>query len=806
MLRNDQPSNVKPNRLRFRLATAFGIAIMLGLALLNYQTGSPRTLGQAPMPVVFMGPSDSMKVEPTTKAVAHLTAKARPAAPSAAKLTPGEALKTAPGDRRRVLLADGTVLYVNENSEVRHPLPQKLELVRGEIFVEVCPKESGFKHAFTVAANGRTFSALCTRFAVRADAMGPGVLVAQGAVTATGFDTPLTAGQEIRPGSTRIESAPRSTHALEWTRDLMSAAALALVPASDKGGGALIALDPAGQEVRLTLRKFHIDVYIEDGFARTTIDQTYFNNDHWRSEGTFYFPLPPDASLSRLAMYAEDGKSCVLNEGGMAERQRARNVYETIRHQQRDPALLEWVDGSTFKMRVFPLEGRKEKRILLSYTQRLPALYGIQRYRFPAGHSMELVRDWSFSARVKHGADLRVTSPSHPVMKSVAKGGELLLTASAKGIKPNKDVVLEILDGANDHASPLSLSPHFRTSVHENHEYLMLRYRPELKADLRAQRRDWVILFESAANRDPLLARAQIEIVRHLLEGAEADDTFSLLTANTRTKLFDKSPRPATGKQIDEAIAWLESSHLVGALDLEKSLDAARPLIAAGKNPHLVHIGAGFPALGERDATKLVNKIPAGVTYVGIGVGKRWNRAFMKQAAEKTAGFFAQLNPDEPLNWGTFDVLATLSTPRLMDVRVADPEGKAIFLTETLALSQGEEICAFTRRDAVKGEKLPARVVVTGTLDGKPFRRVMPVEKAQAGADYLPRTWAKLEIDRLLADGAAKNQALHCKIRISDAHCYSSPRCANVSPPPTRLMIYFSTAPVTRKTEAFSAT
>ena len=56
------------------------------------------------------------------------------------------------------------------------------------------------------------------------------------------------------------------------------------------------------------------------------------------------------------------------------------------------PGLVEWVDGSTFKMRVFPLEGRQEKRIILSYSQRLPALYGRTTYRFPAGHSLGIVR------------------------------------------------------------------------------------------------------------------------------------------------------------------------------------------------------------------------------------------------------------------------------------------------------------------------------------------------------------------------------------------------------------------------------
>src|SRR5207302_7623725 len=184
----------------------------------------------------------------------------------------------------------------------------------------------------------------------------------------------------------------------------------------------LVAVDPYGQEAKLSLRKYHIDVHIEDGFARTTIDQTYFNSDPWRMEGTFYFPLPPDASLSRLAMYV-DGK---LMEGGMAERDHARNVYEQILYTRRDPALLEWVDGSTFKMRVFPLEGRQEKRIILSYTQRLPSLYGRMQYRFPAGHSLEMVRDWSFHARLKGGTKFSCHFDSHVHQESCPRCDVLL--------------------------------------------------------------------------------------------------------------------------------------------------------------------------------------------------------------------------------------------------------------------------------------------------------------------------------------------------------------------------------------------
>src|SRR5205807_6527671 len=114
-----------------------------------------------------------------------------------------------------------------------------------------------------------------------------------------------------------------------------------------------------------------------------------------------------------LAMYVEADGLCQLMEGGIAESDYARQVYETIRYANRDPALLEWLDGSTFKMRVFPLAGRKEKRLLLSYTQRLSALYGRTEYRFPAGHSLQTVDAWSLRARVQGGVDVAWSSPTH---------------------------------------------------------------------------------------------------------------------------------------------------------------------------------------------------------------------------------------------------------------------------------------------------------------------------------------------------------------------------------------------------------
>jgi ferric-dicitrate binding protein FerR (iron transport regulator) len=676
-----------------------------------------------------------------------LTSRPRPEALAVKPLAPGAEVRTQAGERRRVALADGSVLYVNENTLAKLSGPHTLAVDRGEIYVEVVAATDNQK-PFIVEAAGTAVAGRSASFAVRVEKQGPAIGVTRGQVAVRGHMEPLHAGQQLEAGAAKPTATPRASHTLAWLRDAMCAAEAPLIPANDHAGGALIAIDPHGQEAKLTLRRFHVDVHIEDGFARTTIDQTYFNHHNEQLEGTFYFPLPPDASLSRLAMYV-NGQ---LMEGGMAEREHARNVYETIRYARRDPALLEWVDGSTFKMRVFPLEPRQEKRIILSYSQRVPALYGKLSYRFPAGHSLQKVRDWSAEVRIKDGAGWIWDSPSHS-LKAREEKKDLLLFGSVKDTATNRDIVLNVADPR--HSDPSEEVVQYATAEHEGARYLMARFRPALGGKLTSHRRDWVFLVETSGDRDPLLARVQIEVLRNLLAYAEPDDTFTVLAAGTRVTAFNKEPLPLTPANVNAALAFLETAHLIGALDLGEALTEAAKCLKVDA-PHLVHLGSGIAAMGERRDDVLAKRLPAGSTYIGIGVGRRWNRALMKTAAERTGGHFTQINPDEPIAWRSFELMATINTPRLMDVEIRDADGKASFLAFNQAIAQGEEIVALTRVTGT--DDLPKRIVVKATLEGRAFERIIPVNNATPKAGYLPRTWAKLEIDRLLADDPVKHR------------------------------------------------
>ena len=673
----------------------------------------------------------------------------------------GQQIETAARERRRVTLPDGSVLYVNERTRVTVATPRRLEVEQGEVFVEVVPQfdEQQQKERFQVKTPTRTITALGTRFGVDT-ASEASVMVTQGRVEVSGVEGVLESGQALRSAGhgaatePHITTAMRSSERLSWTRELRNAAVGGWVPASEHAGGSIITVDPAGQEMKLSLRKYHVDVHIEDGFARTTIDQTYFNHTQSRLEGTFHFPLPPDASLSRLAMYV-NGK---LMEGGMAERQHARNTFEQIVHKMKDPALLEWVDGTTFKMRVFPLEARQEKRIVLSYTQRLDTAYGRSTYRFPAGHSMDRVGQWSTAIRVAGGRQQQWTSPTHS-LTSHSQQGDLVLTAEKKHAAMDKDLVLELRE--TEAARPARTL--WTSAEHAGQTYLLLRHRPELPAKRKRPPRNWIVLFETAADRNPLLAGTQVEVVRTLLNNAEHDDTFSILTANTQGGWLHPEPRRCTASSIRTALNQLQQTHLIGALNLEHALAQVGDRVQTEQNGTavenlIVHLGSAIPVLGEQDQGELLRLLPDDAAYVGVGVGKNWSRPFMKAAAGRTGGYLTQINPDNEVAWRAFELSSLLNSPRLLDVSVASTaEARTPWLRYAETIVQGEEICAVTR--LAPGQSLPDRVTVSGQLNGKAWKKTLRVDNVQQQADYLPRSWTRLEIDRLLADSGAEHRS-----------------------------------------------
>ncbi len=150
--------------------------------------------------------------EAAPESLAGLTPRPRPAVPAAPVLAVGGSVQTRAGERRRLALPDGSVLYVNQGTKVTLDQERHLTLTAGEVFVEVKPMDlpQGVG-PFVVQTPKRELTAVGTKFAARADA---GLLVTQGYVMASGHDGLIPFGSELSPEG-QVQDAPCASYWLD---------------------------------------------------------------------------------------------------------------------------------------------------------------------------------------------------------------------------------------------------------------------------------------------------------------------------------------------------------------------------------------------------------------------------------------------------------------------------------------------------------------------------------------------------------------------------------------------------------------
>lgn len=641
-------------------------------------------------------------------------------------------------------LEDGTTLIGHRGAKFITRKKREVTLEKGDIYLIVAKS----KTPFFVNTDDGEIKATGTRFAVSAG-RNTVTSVAQGKVTLTSESgsSKLGAGDQgtLSKGTKPTRSpAPRISHLVSWAKDALKQTDL-LVKKTDKENG-LVAVDPWGQESRLGLRRYDVDVYIEDGIARTTIDQTFFNHNPWNTEGTFYFPLPPDASVSRLAMYVA-GK---LNEGGMVSRERGQQIYTQILHQRRDPALLEMMEGNMFKMRIFPLEGRQEKRIFLSYTQTLTELYGNQKYWFPMDHVNSVAKKLSLRIHIKNGAKNFVpTSSTHDLRKKV-QGDDLILEYSKADVKPDQDLLLSLIPTENKNEEPGSSE--IGTFSDGDKNYIYANLKPQLKGNVTSKPRQWIVLNDQSASRSKLNGETQRYVLSRLIEEADDDDSLFLVDVGIQPKRISKQFHKIRSDQ-SKSLLDREVKINFGGTNLKLAFEEVKKLISEFKleNPHVLYLGDGVATDGEKKVSRLPDFMPNEATFVGIGIGKGVDGLLLQSVADKTNGLFTTINPDEDINWRIFDLIASINTPRLTEIEIIlqDKAGKQIkaqSYTSSKGMTAGESINVVARCDS----ELPSRILFRAKQGKKTISKGYSLKNATLNSAYIPRLWAKRHIDEML--------------------------------------------------------
>ena len=698
---------------------------------------------------------------------------------------------------QRIELPDGSEVILNRDTEIVITGERSLRIERGDILLDVASR----KGRFVVEATHGRIEVLGTRFVVNAREAETLASVVRGRVrveNSRGAAT-LSAGEQgvLRRDMEPIRRrAPRLSHLAGWAQ----AARRAEEMATPIRSGTLLARNPnwPEQDYPLPMRDLTIDVHVEDQIARVAIDQTFFNAQNWQTEGVYRFPLPPRAAISRLAMYVA-GKRM---EAAIVEREQGRKIYESIVYRRRDPALLEWMSGNEFKVRIFPLPARQEKRIVLSYTQTLERLYDDVTLTVPIPEVERPVDRVRYRVRLTDCGDCTVRSTSHEIATE-RESDDTFVTFEREGYVIGDDLLLTIRDGRSSDSIPSDGStgdadseaagaagaqiraPQLRSLEQARRAFVMVRANPEIVepgvagVDAASKPRRWVILQDTSGSRSPLERKAQSFFIERFVSEIDEYDEINLIAFDATARQWLTEFVPARDIDGEKLAAFLnqQSADGVGYTDLENASRQAVALLdgAPGEfRPHILYVGDGIATGGGRAASDIEPVLAGKATFVAVTLGDTMDAHLMSALTGATGGMWVTANPGDDLSWRAFDLVAALNTPRIVGLKArlidntGEPIKNATVYASRTTLADGEDIDVVARVDglidvrgvlgkALPGSRgyLPAALELTGMVDGRPWHKRVDLADVEPKyeARYLERLWAQRRIDHLITRG-----------------------------------------------------
>ncbi len=511
----------------------------------------------------------------------------------------------------------------------------------------------------------------------------------------------------------------------------------------------------------LAIKYHHVTVTIRDQVAVTHVDQVFFNPSNIQVEGTYIFPIPLDAAVNNFTLWV-DGKPV---EGQVLDAGQARQTYEDIVRNMRDPALLEYAGRGAVQARIFPIPPQGERRVELEYSQVLTSDNG-------AEHSLSLVRyvyplnTEKFSTSplesVTVNVDIRssntpiraVYSPTHKIAIRRADDRHVTAGYEAANVTPNTDFALYYSLGESEAFHLLTYRD--PTDLTDPDGFFLLLLAPRPDAAAQALPKDILLVLDHSGSMDGEKFQQAQEALRYVLQHLNPEDRFNIVTFSTGVESYARNLRPA--EEANEAIAWVNSLSAVGSTDINRALLEAAALTDRERPTYLIFLTDGMPTEGETDSQRildnLVSAAPRNLRLFAFGVGYDVDTFLLDSLAQDHHGASTYIQPGEQLDEILSAFYAKISTPVLTDLvlnfgKLATYDIYPSPLPDLFAGSQIIVVGRYRTGGTVT-------VTLTGTVNSQTQTFTFPnqtfAQRSQS-TDYqstIPRLWATRKIGHLL--------------------------------------------------------
>lgn len=516
----------------------------------------------------------------------------------------------------------------------------------------------------------------------------------------------------------------------------------------------------------LEVRYHHVTAKVTGRVAVTEVDQVFYNPGGSRLEGTYLFPVPKGARIDAFSMDV-NGK---MTPAELLDAAKARGIYEEIVRKMRDPALLEYLGQGLFKVRIFPIEPRSEKRVRLKYTELLPEEGGLLRYLYPLNtekFSARPLKSVSVKVEVELPEGIRTLwSPSHEV--DVRRHGPRRATVGfeAKDARPDTDFQLFVAPAAAADVSAHVMA--YREPGEAEGTFLLVLSPSHELAAGKVVRKDVVFVLDTSGSmaEGNKLAQAK-KALSFCLKNLNASDRFEVVRFSTEAEpLFGKLVA-ASAANVEEADAFVSGLKPIGGTAIEEALLAAlEPVKGQGEKDRpyvVVFLTDGRPTVGSTNDDAIVNQVVRAsgertVRVFSVGIGTDVNAHLLDRLSERTRAASRYVLPKEDLELALSGFYAKISEPVLASprLRVKGPVRTTKLAPPELPdLFKGEQVVVFGRYSG-SGD---VAVTLEGTVNGTPrvFTWGASLPERATRHDFVPRLWATRRVgyllDRIRLDG-----------------------------------------------------
>lgn len=739
-----QPESKAPMQRRFPIRLALFVCLVIGLAVAASIHGykKPQTVERTRA----IGARLELAAGEVTVDENGTSTKALSGAP----LAIGARVKTGKGARALVRTSEGASLFLRGESEIVL-LARGVSLEKGEAWLDA-PRVEGEALAFTVGKH--QLSASDAGLSVRREGDSVTAYVARGlaVLTAPGGRVEIGAGEQ---GVASLEGAPKVSPVAffqDWTGGMGDGRPARAVVGS--GSGRIYGIDPfakPGTPARkLGIAKQGVHAVIRDGLAETEVDQTFSNPSGGAIEGYYWFTVPDGAAITSFALETNG----VLVEGEVVEKKEAAAKYAAAIAQANDPALLEWVDGRTYRARIFPIPASGTRRVVVRYVELLPMVEGKTRWVYPM-RSTDPVRFDELSLTADLGAPSAERTVATSLDATIDKTGRTV-SMRRSGFVPRADFQIEI-----GNPKPKSPVRAWRFEAGKDQaDYLMMRWVPEIDfTRLPAPRGEVVIVVDTSAGGDESARALRTAAAEGVLRALADTDRFALVALDVTAKVVypKEGLANASEAEIAKALEKLSEHAIGGATDMGAMFEPALERLHGADQPAIVYVGDGVATSGETTGEGLLDRLRRSMSgsrarFFTVGAGPEARHELLAELSRAGGGRHVRVDEADQATGQALGLASAIKTPTITDLEIDLGAGlDQPFLSATGKLARGEELVLLARTH----HALPEKVKVRGRAGGQPFESSYPLELDKGVITSLtPRLWAAEYVRRLLGSGA----------------------------------------------------